>query len=92
MSLSDSICIGSLVLPNRIAIAPLGRARSEEPSREPLPRVVAYYTRRATNPDLVERFRAEGGYNPPDTATFCVRGEAGHIDHPFLDEQGAPSP
>lgn len=43
------------------------------------------------NPDLVERFQQEAGYNPPDAATFYVGGEQGYIDYPFLDERPAPA-
>ena len=40
--------IGDLVTPNRIVMAPLGRGRNAEPSREALPRAVTYYTQRAS--------------------------------------------
>ncbi|KAF1042966.1 alkene reductase [Xylophilus sp.] len=40
--------IGLLTTPNRIVMAPLGRARSSEPGREPLSRVATYYAQRAT--------------------------------------------
>jgi N-ethylmaleimide reductase len=40
--------IGTLDLPNRIIMAPLGRARNSEPGREPLSRSALYYAQRAS--------------------------------------------
>lgn len=40
--------LGKLNLPNRIVMAPLGRARSDKETREPLPRVITYYRQRAS--------------------------------------------
>ncbi|TFY87389.1 hypothetical protein DYL59_18715 [Pseudomonas kairouanensis] len=40
--------LGALTLPNRILMAPLGRARAHEETRQPLPRVVTYYQQRAS--------------------------------------------
>lgn len=40
--------IGALVIPNRIVMAPLGRARNNEPGREPLARSALYYAQRAS--------------------------------------------
>jgi N-ethylmaleimide reductase len=40
--------IGDLTLANRIVMAPLGRARAQEPSREQLPRAATYYSQRAS--------------------------------------------
>lgn len=48
MSLFDAGRIGDLTLSNRIVMAPLGRARAAEPSREQLPRAVTYYQQRAS--------------------------------------------
>jgi N-ethylmaleimide reductase len=48
MALFDPGRIGPLPLPNRIVMAPLGRARADPDTREPLPRVVTYYTQRAS--------------------------------------------
>jgi len=48
MRLFEPFRLGRLTLPNRVVMAPLGRARSAEPAREPLPRVATYYTQRAS--------------------------------------------
>ena len=48
MSLFSSAPLGNLTLANRVIMAPLGRARSDEQSRQPLPRVVTYYRQRAS--------------------------------------------
>ena len=40
--------LGALTLPNRVIMAPLGRARADLETREPLPRVVTYYVQRAS--------------------------------------------
>ncbi len=40
--------LGDIELPNRLVMAPLARARSLEPSREPPEHVVTYYRQRAT--------------------------------------------
>ena len=47
-SLYQPAALGDLTLPNRILMAPLGRARSHEQTRQPLPRVVTYYQQRAS--------------------------------------------
>lgn len=47
-SLFDPLRLGDLVLPNRIIMPPLVRARSQEPEREPGERVAIYYAQRAT--------------------------------------------
>ncbi|HEY0465339.1 MAG TPA: alkene reductase [Polyangiaceae bacterium] len=46
--LFESLRVGSLVLPNRVVMAPLGRARAEPISREPTASVVTYYVQRAS--------------------------------------------
>jgi len=46
--LHQSATLGNLSLPNRIIMAPLGRARSDKETREPLPRVITYYRQRAS--------------------------------------------
>jgi N-ethylmaleimide reductase len=38
------------------------------------------------NPDLVERFRRNAAFNPPDTSSFYGGTEKGYIDYPTLDE------
>ena len=40
--------LGELSLSNRVIMAPLARARSADPSREPIQRVVTYYRQRAS--------------------------------------------
>lgn len=39
--------LGNLATPNRIVMAPLGRARNSDPEREPVSRSVTYYVQRA---------------------------------------------
>jgi N-ethylmaleimide reductase len=46
--LHQSAALGALSLPNRIIMAPLGRARSDHDNRQPLPRVRTYYEQRAS--------------------------------------------
>jgi N-ethylmaleimide reductase len=48
MSLFQRIRVGALELPNRIVMAPLGRARAHAESRAPTSSVVTYYAQRAT--------------------------------------------
>jgi N-ethylmaleimide reductase len=48
MSLFAPIRLGSLELPNRVVMAPLGRARAHVERREPTDSVVAYYVQRAS--------------------------------------------
>jgi len=36
------------------------------------------------NPDLPERLRRGGPFNPPDAATYAAGGEKGYTDYPFL--------
>ena len=48
MRLFDPGRLGLLTSPNRIIMAPLGRARADPLSREPLPRAETYYTQRAS--------------------------------------------
>lgn len=48
MSLFSSAPLGHLTLANRVVMAPLGRARSDEQTRQPLPRVAIYYRQRAS--------------------------------------------
>jgi len=48
MSLFQPLTLGSLVLPNRVIMAPLGRARGTPASREPTPLVADYYVQRAS--------------------------------------------
>jgi len=40
--------VGALKLPNRVVMAPLGRARADAENRTPTPSVVAYYVQRAS--------------------------------------------
>jgi N-ethylmaleimide reductase len=39
------------------------------------------------NPDLPERLRAKGPFNPPDRATFYGGGDKGYADYPALGQQ-----
>jgi N-ethylmaleimide reductase len=87
--------IGPLTLPNRIVMAPLGRARSSDPAREPLPRVATYYTQRATaglivseathvSPDSVSRpggsaIHTDGQVAAWRPVTQSVHAAGGHI-------------
>lgn len=48
MSLFQPGRLGQLALHNRLVMAPLGRARSDLDTRQPLPRVVTYYRQRAS--------------------------------------------
>ncbi|HYP97478.1 MAG TPA: alkene reductase [Polyangiaceae bacterium] len=48
MSLFEPVQVGSLVLSNRVVMAPLGRARAEPISREPTASVATYYVQRAS--------------------------------------------
>jgi N-ethylmaleimide reductase len=47
-SLFESVQVGALKLPNRVVMAPLGRARADAQSREPTQSVVTYYVQRAS--------------------------------------------
>jgi N-ethylmaleimide reductase len=47
-SLFKPLRVGALALPNRVIMAPLGRARAHAETREPTPSVVTYYVQRAT--------------------------------------------
>jgi N-ethylmaleimide reductase len=44
----DPVRIGTLELPNRIVMAPLGRARADQATREPTASVARYYAQRST--------------------------------------------
>lgn len=48
MSLFQPGRLGTLELANRLVMAPLGRARSDVDTRQPLPRTVTYYRQRAS--------------------------------------------
>jgi N-ethylmaleimide reductase len=47
-ALFEPLKVGDLELPNRVLMAPLGRARAHAESREPLPSVQTYYVQRAS--------------------------------------------
>ncbi|HEY6877682.1 MAG TPA: alkene reductase [Polyangiales bacterium] len=47
-ALFEPVQVGDLSLPNRVLMAPLGRARAHQVSREPLPSVQTYYVQRAS--------------------------------------------
>ncbi len=48
MPLQQDGRLGNIVTPNRIVMAPLGRARNSDPGREPVLRSVTYYVQRAS--------------------------------------------
>jgi N-ethylmaleimide reductase len=48
VSLFEPLQVGALELPNRVVMAPLGRARADAASREPTSSVVTYYRQRAS--------------------------------------------
>jgi N-ethylmaleimide reductase len=48
MALFEPVRLGALTLPNRVVMAPLGRARAHAVTREPTPSVALYYAQRAT--------------------------------------------
>ncbi len=52
---------------------------------------VAFGALYIANPDLVERFRRDGPYNPPDQTTFHNGGAKGYIDYPALDVASVPA-
>lgn len=65
------IRVGDLELPNRVVMAPLGRARGHAHTREPLPSVVTYYTQRASAGLLISEathISAESVSRPGTTA------------------------
>jgi N-ethylmaleimide reductase len=74
----DPIRVGALDLPNRIVMAPLGRARANPVTREPTPSVVRYYTQRATAGLIV----SEATHVSPDSVsrpgTSAIHSE-GHV-------------
>lgn len=47
---------------------------------------VAYGTLYIANPDLTARFKANGGFNKPDPASFYGSGPKGYTDYPSLEE------
>jgi len=52
--------------------------------------LVAFAALFIANPDLVERFRRNAPFNPPDPSSFHNGGAKGYIDYPTLDQaQGA---
>ncbi len=95
MSLLEPLRVGSLVLPNRVVMAPLGRARAEPVSREPTASVVTYYVQRATaglivseathvSPESVSRPGTSAIHSPSQVVawrrvTDAVHGAGGRI-------------
>jgi N-ethylmaleimide reductase len=51
--------------------------------------LVAFAALFIANPDLVERFRRDAPFNPPDPKTFHNGGAQGYIDYPTLDRAPA---
>jgi 2,4-dienoyl-CoA reductase-like NADH-dependent reductase (Old Yellow Enzyme family) len=74
--------MGDLALANRIVMAPLGRARAQEPSREQLPRAVTYYSQRASA-GLLLLWRRPGIHRLPDARAaarpgMTIQARGGH--------------
>ena len=65
--------LGDIELPNRLVMAPLARARSLEPSREPPQRVVTYYSQRATAGLII----SESGHVAADSVSRWPRSHCG---------------
>jgi N-ethylmaleimide reductase len=60
------------------------RARAEAALNEGAADLVAFATLFLANPDLPERLRRGGPFNPPDRKTFYGGSEAGYTDYPAL--------
>jgi len=52
--------------------------------REGMVDLVSFAALFLANPDLPQRFRRGGPFNPPDRATFYASGEKGYTDYPAL--------
>ena len=60
------------------------RTRAEAALRDGAADLVAFATLFIANPDLPERLRRGGPFNPPDRKTFYGGSAAGYIDYPAL--------
>lgn len=77
MSLFEPIQVGALTLPNRVVMAPLGRARANVESREPTDSVVTYYRQRVTAGLIVSEAThvAADSVSRPGTAAIHTDGQ-----------------
>lgn len=77
MSLFTPLRIGSLQLPNRVVMAPLGRARAHVERREPTDSVIEYYVQRATAGLIVSEAThvAFDSVSRPGTAAIHTEGQ-----------------
>jgi N-ethylmaleimide reductase len=60
------------------------RARADAAVAEGVADLVSFATLFLANPDLPERLRRAGPFNPPDRPTFYGGGERGYTDYPAL--------
>jgi N-ethylmaleimide reductase len=70
-----------------IANSGYDRARADAAIGEGSVDLVSFGALFLANPDLPERLRARGPFNPPDRATFYGGGDKGYADYPVLDQQ-----
>lgn len=63
--------------------------RGNQVLREGIADLVAFGQLFIANPDLVERFRSNAPFNPPDRGSFYGGTDKGYIDYPTLSESGA---
>jgi N-ethylmaleimide reductase len=75
--LLETAQLGPFAAANRIVMAPLGRARNAESSREPLARSVTYYTQRATAGLIITEAThvSEFSVSRPGTAAIHAPGQ-----------------
>jgi N-ethylmaleimide reductase len=59
-------------------------ARANAALRDGMVDLVSFAALFLANPDLPQRFRRGGPFNPPDRATFYASGEKGYTDYPAL--------
>ena len=76
-SLFSSLRVGAIELPNRVIMAPLGRARADVQSREPNGSVVTYYVQRASAGLIISEAThvAEDSVSRPGTAAIHTAGQ-----------------
>jgi N-ethylmaleimide reductase len=77
MGIFETGRLGNLTIPNRIVMAPLGRGRNAEPSREALPRAVVYYSQRASAGLIISEAThvSETSVSRPGTAAVHSNGQ-----------------
>jgi len=78
MSLFDSVRVGALQLPNRVVMAPLGRARADSVTREPTASVATYYAQRATAGLIVSEATHVSANSVSRPGTSAIHGD-GHV-------------